>query len=101
MIRSIVLSLRCALVAMLAVAMVCARPAMMLSHAVPGASHGCGMAMPAHHAPHTDSRCPTTDDGACCDDCLCACPIGADVSAPVVGLVATYAHVATVIAHPD
>jgi hypothetical protein len=99
-IRSIIFALRCALVAILSVAMVSARPAMMLSHAVPGAAHGCGVAMSTHHSSHHDHRCPTTDDGACCDDCMCACAIGSDVRAPVVSLVATYAQLATVIEYP-
>jgi hypothetical protein len=99
-IRTIVFSLRCALVAMLSLAIVSARPAMMLSHAVPGAQHGCGMAMAMHHSSHSDHRCPATQDGACCDDCMCACAIGSDVRQPVVVLVATYTQPATVIEHP-
>jgi hypothetical protein len=98
-IRSIVFSLRCAFVAMLAVAIVAARPAMMASHTMPGMSHGCGMAMPSHHSTNADHRCSTTD-AACCDDCMCACAIGSDVRKPVVVLVATYTHVATKIEQP-
>jgi hypothetical protein len=99
-IRSIVFSLRCALVAMLAIAIVSARPAMMASHAMPGTQHGCGMAMPSHHPAHTGHGCSTTTERSCCDDCMCACAIGSDVRKPVVVLVATYARVATVIEHP-
>jgi hypothetical protein len=99
-IRSIFFALRCALLAMFSVAMVSARPAMMLSHAAPGAQHQCGVARSTHHSSHQDHRCPTTDDGACCDDCMCACAIGSDVRAPVVSLAATYAQLATVIGYP-
>jgi len=99
-IRSTIFALRCALIAMLSLAMVSARPAMMLSHGAPGAQHGCGMSMSAHHSSHQDHRCPSTDDGACCDDCMCACAIGSDVRQSVVALVATYSRVATVIEYP-
>jgi hypothetical protein len=99
-IRSIVYTLRCALVAMLAIAIVSARPAMMASHAIPDAQHRCGMAMPSHHSSHTDHGCSTTTEGSCCDDCMCACAIGSNVKKPVVVLVATYTHVATTIEHP-
>jgi hypothetical protein len=95
-----IFALRCALVATLSLAMVSARPAMMLSHAVPGAPHGCGMAMSTHHSSHQDHRCPSTDDGACCDDCMGACAIGSDVRRSVVVLVATYSQVETVIEYP-
>ncbi|HMA04092.1 MAG: hypothetical protein ACM34L_13605 [Gemmatimonas sp.] len=100
MIRSIASSARCALVAMLAIAMVAARPVMMSSHALPGAAHGCGMEMPSQHSQHSDHGCPTTAQDACCDDCMCACAIGSDVRKPVVVLVATYTRVATVIEEP-
>jgi hypothetical protein len=93
-------ALRCALVAALSLAMVSARPAMIVSHGVSGAQHECGTAMPTHHSSHQDHRCPTTDDGACCDDCMCACAIGSDVRESVVTLVASYSHVATVIEYP-
>lgn len=99
-IRSTLFALRCTLVAMLSLAMVSARPAMMLSHAVPGAQHGCGMAMSTHHSSHSDHQCPATDDGACCDDCICACAIGSDVRASVVALVSTYTQLPTVIDRP-
>jgi hypothetical protein len=99
-IRSIVFSLRCALVAMLAIAIVSARPAMMASHAMPGAQHGCGMAMPSHHSSHTDHGCSITTERSCCDDCMCACAIGSNVRKPVVVLVATYTRVATTIERP-
>jgi hypothetical protein len=98
--RTILYSLRCALVALLAVAIVSARPAMMLSHAVPGAPHGCGMTMAMHHSSHSDHRCPPTGDGVCCDDCMCACAIGSDVRRPVVVLVAMYTRAATPIERP-
>ena len=93
-------ALRCVLVATLSLAMISARPSMMLSHAIPGAQNGCGMAMSTHHSSHQEHRCPTTDDGACCDDCMCASAIGSDVRASVVVLVATHAQVATVIDQP-
>jgi hypothetical protein len=98
-IRSVVFSLRCALIAMLAVAIAAARPAMMASHTMPGMSHGCGMAMPSHHSSNTDHRCSTTA-AACCDDCLCACAIGSDVRQPVVVLVASYTHLETKLEQP-
>jgi len=99
-IRSFIASARCALVAMLAIAMVAARPAMMASHALPGMGHGCGMEMPSQQSQHSDHGCPTTAQDACCDDCMCACAIGSDVRKPVVVLVATYTRVATVIEEP-
>jgi hypothetical protein len=99
-IRSIVYSLRCALVAMLALAIVSARPAMMASHAMPGAQHGCGMAMQSHHSTHSGHGCSITTEKSCCDDCMCACAIGSGVRKPLVVLVATYARVATTIEHP-
>jgi hypothetical protein len=99
-IRSIVYSLRCALVAMLAVAIVSARPAMMASHAMPGMQHGCSMTMPSQHPAHTDHGCSITTEQSCCDDCMCACAIGSGVRKPVVVLVAMYARVATVIERP-
>jgi len=99
-IRSFIASARCALVAMLAIAMVAARPVMMSSHSLPGAEQGCGMAMPSQHSQHSDHRCPTTTQDACCDDCMCACAIGSDVRKPVVVMVATYTRVATVIEEP-
>ncbi|MDQ2766032.1 MAG: hypothetical protein M3Y30_02645 [Gemmatimonadota bacterium] len=100
MLRSLTYTLRCVLVATLSLAMIFARPAMMPSHAVPGAQHGCGMTMSTHHSSHSDHRCPTTDHGACCDDCMCACAIGSDARASVVVLIAQYSHVATVIEYP-
>jgi hypothetical protein len=93
--RAIVSSLRCAVLAMLAVAIVAARPTMMASHAAPGMAHGCGMAMPSHHSSHSDHGCSTTAKDACCDDCMCACAIGSGVIKPVVVLVATVARVST------
>ncbi|MEP7065976.1 MAG: hypothetical protein ABI889_08095 [Gemmatimonadota bacterium] len=98
--RSITSSLRCALVAMLAIALVAARPAMMAAHSMPAMQHGCGMAMPSHHPTNTDHGCSITTEGACCDDCMCACAIGSDVRQPLVVLVATFVHVTPVIAWP-
>jgi len=95
-----IFALRCVFVAMLSLAMISARPAMMLAHGVPGVQHGCGMAMSTHHSSHENHRCSGTGDGACCEDCICACAIGSDVAKPVVMLVATYSHIATSIAYP-
>lgn len=96
MIRTIVHSLRCALVALLALTIVSARPAMMLAPANDGMQHGCGMSMSSRYSAtpgsHTDHHCPSTDDGNCCDDCLCACAVGMDMTHPVVVLTATYTH---------
>lgn len=94
-------TLRCLLVAIFSFAMVAARPAMMLSHGSHPPSHGCGMTMASHHASHGEHHCPSTDDGTCCDDCMCACLIGAGVSDPAVALVAFYTQIATVIDRPD
>jgi hypothetical protein len=95
-------SLRCALVALLALSIVSARPAMMLSHAGEGMQHGCGAFMSAHHGAtpgsHTDHHCSSTDDGTCCDDCLCACVIGAGMSHSIIALTATYSHPVAVAA---
>jgi hypothetical protein len=85
---------------MLAVAVVAARPSMMTSHEMAGMGHGCGMAMTSHQQTSTDHECSNTTKDMCCDDCLCAGPIGSGVSEPVVVLVATYVHVATVIERP-
>ena len=95
-----IFALRCALVATLSLAMVSARPAMMLSHGMPSGQHGCGMSMSMHHSSHEDHQCPRTDHSACCDECMGACAIGSDVSKPVVVLVATYSQVATIIEYP-
>jgi hypothetical protein len=96
-----VYALRCALVAMLAIAIVSARPAMMASHAMAGAQQdGCHMAMPSHHPMQMDHGCSMTSEAACCDDCMCACAIGSDVRKPVVVLAATYARVPTEIQRP-
>ena len=101
-IRTAVYSLRCALVALLALTIVSARPAMMLAHAGDGMQHGCGKSMSSHHSAtpgsHTDHHCSNTDDGNCCDDCLCACAVGADMTHPVVALTATYTHPVAVAA---
>jgi hypothetical protein len=98
--QAIAASLRCALVAVLSIAMIGARPAMMLSHGGP-AAHACGMTMASHHSSHGDHPCQTPENGACCDDCMCACAIGSDVGAPVIALVATYTQFATIIDRPD
>jgi hypothetical protein len=100
-IRSIASSLRCALVAMLAIAIVVARPAMMASHATLGMGHGCGMAMTMPQSSHPDHDCSGNAKDACCDDCMCACAIGSDVREPAIALVATYTRVVTVIARPN
>jgi hypothetical protein len=100
--HALVRSLRCALVALLALAIVSARPAMMLAHAGDGMQHGCGMSMsshqPASQGSHTDHHCSSTDDGNCCDNCLGACMVGADMTRPVVALTATYTHPVAVAA---
>lgn len=100
MIRAAVYSLRCALVALLALTIVSARPAMLLAHAGDGMRHGCGMSMSSHHTAtpgsHTDHHCSSTDDSNCCDNCLCACAVGADMTRSVVALEATYTHPASV-----
>ncbi|MEO6208547.1 MAG: hypothetical protein ABIQ10_00345 [Gemmatimonadaceae bacterium] len=96
MIRSAVHSLRCALVALLTLSIVSTRPAMMLSHASEAMPHGCGMSMAAHHTSRDSERpghqCPVTDDGSCCDDCLCACIVGVGAGDAVVTLTATYSY---------
>lgn len=94
--RTIVSALRCALAAMLAIAVVAARPSMVTSHAMAGMPHGCGMSMASHQGTSTDHDCSNTTRDECCDDCLCAGPIGFGAREPVVVLVATYAHIATV-----
>ncbi len=99
MIRTFLYALRCTLVALLALAIVSARPAMTLGHAGDGMQHGCGMSMGPHHAgheSHTDQHCSSTDDGNCCDDCLCACMVGAGMRDAVVALTASYTHPAAV-----
>jgi hypothetical protein len=98
--RSLVSAVRCALAAMLAIAMVAARPSMMASHARAAMPDGCGMTMTSHPRTSTDHDCSMPAQDACCDDCMCAGPVGSDVREPIVVLVATYAHVATVIEQP-
>ena len=98
--RSIIASIRCVLAAMLAITVVAARPSMMTSHEMAGMPHGCGMAMHSHHQTSTDHDCSSTTKDTCCDDCLCAGPIGSGAIEPVVVLVATYTHVVTVIDRP-
>ena len=99
-IRTIVSSMRSALAAMLAIAIVAARPSMMTSHATSGMQHGCRMAMHSHQHTSTEHGCSPTTRDACCDDCMCAGPIGSDVKEPLVVIVATYRHVPTVVEHP-
>lgn len=98
--RRIISSLRCALAGMLAIAVVAARPSMMTSHAMPGMQHDCGMTMPSHHSTSTDHSCSLTAQDTCCDDCMCAGPIGYGAREPVVVLVATYTRVRTAIEQP-
>ena len=43
-----------------------------------------------------DHHCSTTEEGSCCDNCLCACAVGADASKSVVALAATHTHPAAV-----
>jgi hypothetical protein len=97
--RSIVSSMRCILAVVLAIAVVAARPSMMTVHGATGMQH-CGMTMPSHHSTSTDHGCSITAQDVCCDDCMCAGPIGSGATEPVVALVAMYAHVATVIEQP-
>jgi hypothetical protein len=97
---TIISSLRCALAAMLAIAVVAARPSMMTSHAMDAMPHGCGMAMTSHQGGRTDHDCSNSTRDTCCDDCLCAGPIGTGAGEPVIVLVATYAHVATEVEQP-
>jgi hypothetical protein len=99
-IRSTLFVLRCAFLAAFSLAMIAARPAMMLAHGAPAAQHGCGMAMATHHSPHESHRCSSTGSDECCDDCMSACAIGSDLKESVVMLAATYTQVATVIAYP-
>jgi hypothetical protein len=98
--RPLISSLRSALVAMLAIAIVAARPAMMASHDMPGMANDCGMAMRSHGPTHADHGCPSTTQDECCNDCVCACAIGSDVKMPLVVLVATYMHVTPAVVQP-
>jgi len=94
--RTLVHSVRCVFAALLALAIVSARPAMMLSHAGEGMSHECAKVMASHHQSgqpsHTGHRCSGTEEGSCCDDCLCACAVGADIKLPSILFTATYTH---------
>ena len=98
--RTILSALRCALAAMLAITVVAARPSMMTSHAMAGMPHGCSMSMASHQRTGTDHDCSNTTRDECCDDCLCAGPIGFGAREPVVVIIATYVHIATVIEPP-
>jgi hypothetical protein len=99
-IRTLLFPLRCALVALLALSIVSAKPAMMLAHAGDGMQHGCGMSMNGHHESHPAQHCSGTEDGTCCDDCVCACMIGAGISLSNIALAATYTHPAAVASRP-
>ena len=99
-IRTLLFPLRCAFVALLALSLVSAKPAMMLAHAGDGMQHGCGMSMKGHHDSHPAQHCSSTEDGTCCDDCLCACPIGAGMSLSSIVLLATYTHPVAVASRP-
>jgi hypothetical protein len=100
-IRTLLLPVRCALVALLALSLLVAKPAMMLAHAGDAMQHGCGMSMSGHHhESHPTQHCSTTEDGTCCDDCVCACMIGAGMSLSNIALVATYTHPAAVASRP-
>lgn len=85
--RTLLYSLRCAFVALLALSLVTARPAMLLAHAGPVADHGCGMQM-SHGEHHPGHHCSGADAGSCCDDCLCACAIGTGFTQPAVSIAA-------------
>jgi hypothetical protein len=98
--RAIIATLRCTLAAMLAITVVAARPSMMTSHDMAGMPHDCGMARSSHQQSSTDHGCSTTARDTCCDDCMCAGPIGSGAKEPEIVLVATYTRVATVIEHP-
>lgn len=99
-IRTVLFSLRCALVALLALSIVSAQPAMMMAHAGDGMQHGCGVSMQGHHESHPGQHCSSTEDGSCCDNCLCACPIGDGMSLAIVALTATYTHPVAVVSRP-
>ena len=98
--RPLIRSIRSAFVAMLAIAIVAARPAMMASHDMPGMANGCSMSMPGQSSSQADHGCPSTTQDECCNDCVCACAIGSDVKMPLVVLVATYTHVTPAIVQP-
>lgn len=100
--RAFIFSLRLALVAMLAIATVGASPAMMMMpHDMSGMQDmSCGMEMQGQQSSHSDHKCPATTHGRCCTDCVCACAIGSNVRAPLITLIATYTHIATVIEQP-
>jgi len=80
-------SIRCAFVALIALSLVTARPAMLLAHAGPMAEHACGMQM-EHGADHPGHHCGGADAGSCCDDCLCVCAVGMQFTQPAIAIVA-------------
>jgi hypothetical protein len=85
--RTTMYSIRCAFVALLALSLVTARPAMLLAHAGPTTEHACGMHM-SHGAEHPAHHCSGADAGSCCDDCLCACAVSSEFARPAVAVVA-------------
>jgi hypothetical protein len=99
-IRAILFPLRCALVALLALSIVSAQPAMMLVHAGDGMQHDCGMSMKGHHESPPAHHCSSTTDGACCHDCVCACVIGSGMSLSNIVLTATYTHPIAIASRP-
>jgi hypothetical protein len=99
-IRALIFPFRCAFVALLALSIISANPAMMMAHAGAGMQHGCGMSMKGHHESHPAHHCSNTQDGACCHDCLSACTIGAGMSMSSIALTATYTHPVAVASRP-
>lgn len=92
-------TLRSAFVALLALSLVTARPAMLLAHAGPAAEHECGMHM-SHGAQHSGHHCSGADAGSCCDDCLCACLVGTGFTQPVIAIVVHEVRTATALPSP-
>jgi hypothetical protein len=98
-IRTAMYSIRCAFVALIAISLVTARPAMLLSHAGPMAEHACGMQM-SHGAEHPGDHCGGADAGSCCDDCLCVCAVGTQFTQPAIAVVAHELRTATALPSP-
>lgn len=94
-------TIRCAFVALVALSLVTARPAMLLAHAGPAAEHGCGNMHMSSGAQHSSHQCTGADAGSCCDDCLCACSVGAGFSQPAIEIVAHELRAARVLPNPD
>jgi hypothetical protein len=98
-IQSVRRLLRCLFVTTVALALVTARPAMLLSHAGDASPHRCGATMPSHQGSHSTHHC-STDAASCCDACLGACAMAAALVTPPLTAAVIPARTAVAAAWP-